>query len=123
MHTMSNKKLGSSFEKKFARILSKHGFWARLDKGYSQTCDIIAGKDNIIYLFECKTCSKDYFDLNRVEDNQTMSRALFKKCGNSEAWFVFYVSMKDEIYLSKKTIKKPSRGVRLSTWLQQLEEK
>ena len=115
MRIMSNKKRGSNFEKQFAKTLSKHGFWVRLDKGYAQTCDIIAGKDNIIYLFECKMCSKDYFDLNRVEDNQSMSRQLFERCGNTEAWFVFKV--KDEIYLNKVSIKKPSEGVKLYEWL------
>ena len=121
MTDMSNKKRGSNFEREFASILSAHGFWVRLDKGYAQTCDIIAGKDNKIYLFECKTCSRDYFDLNRIEDNQDFSRLIFKKCGNEEAWMVY--KAKDSIYLSQEPIKKPSEGVRLEGWLQQLEVK
>ena len=63
---ISNKKRGSNFENEFARILGNNGFWARLDKGISQTCDIIAGKNNRIYMFECKTCSKNYFDMIQV---------------------------------------------------------
>ena len=45
-----NKKKGNDFENEFARILFANGFWVRLDKGYAQTCDIIAGKNNQIYL-------------------------------------------------------------------------
>ena len=111
-----NKKKGSNFENEFARILFENGFWVRLDKGYAQTCDIIAGKDNHIYLFECKTCTKDYFSINRVESNQETSRAFFKHCGNNNAYFVFKLDTGD-IYLSKDVINKPSNGIKLEDWL------
>jgi Holliday junction resolvase len=105
---LNNKKRGTSFERYFAQLLSEQGFWARLDKGKAQTCDIIAGKDGIIYLFECKTCKTDYFNFNRIEDNQSMSRKKFIACGNAEAYFVFEVE--GSIYLSKEPIKTPSKG-------------
>ena len=109
------KKKGTQFEKEFAVMLFNAGFWVRLDKGTAQTCDIIAGKNNVIYLFECKTCIKDYFDLNRIEDNQRMSRRMFKVKGNDNAYFAFKVE--DKIYLSKEPIKKPSEGVEFNDWI------
>ena len=118
---MTNKSKGTQFEKEFAKILNANGFWARLDKGTAQTCDTIAGKNNIIYLFECKTCKKDYFDINRIEDNQSMSREMFKAMGNDNAYIVYRV---DElgIYLSKEIIKKPSEGIILEVWLENINK-
>ena len=45
-----NKTKGTAFEKELAKVLAKNGFWARLDKGFAQTCDIIAAKNNVSYL-------------------------------------------------------------------------
>lgn len=112
----SNKRKGTKFEEEFAQILYENGFWVRLDKGYSQTCDIIAGKHNFIYLFECKTCKSDYFNTDRVESNQEHSRKLFKHCGNNNAYFVFKLD-DGRIYLSRSAIKKPSSGICLDRWL------
>ena len=113
-----NKKRGKNFENEFAKILMKNNFWARLDKGFAQTCDIIAGKNGKIFLFECKTCVSDYFNLERVEDNQSDSREWFKSCKNNNAWFVFKVDGIG-IFLSKEAIKKPSEGIKLERWLEQ----
>lgn len=113
----SNKRNGSKFENDFAKMLAIEGFWARLDKSYSQTCDIIAGKNNVIYLFECKVCKSDYFNLSRVEDNQNYSRRRFRDTGNDNAWFVYKVDAIGEIYLSKEPILKPSNGIKLERWL------
>ena len=112
---MSNKSAGTSFEKEFAKMLANHGFWVRPDKGTAQACDMIAGRNDIIYLFECKVCNKDYFDISRIEDNQDMSRKKFKDCKNSNAWIVYRVEEKG-IYLSKKVINKPSNGIILENW-------
>jgi len=111
-----NKKKGSNFENDFCNILAQYGFWARKDKGYAQTCDIIAGKNNKIYLFECKTCSKDYFNTKRVEDNQNYSRERFRECGNSNCYFVYKLD-NGEIYISQDAIKKPSTGQKLEEFL------
>lgn len=109
-------KKGKKFEKDFAKVLMQNGFWARLDRGYSQTCDIIAAKNNIVYLIECKTCKDDYFNLNRIEDNQNMSRERFKFCGNDEAW-VAYKLDDERVFMSKEFINKPSDGIELEEWL------
>lgn len=112
-----NKKKGVAFEKEFCNILALNKFWARMDKGFAQACDIIAGKNNKIYLIECKTVKEDYFNLSRVEDNQNTSREFFKHCGNDNAYFVFKLDS-GEIYLSKEPISKPSDGIILERWLE-----
>lgn len=113
---MNNKTKGTKFEKEFALLLFRHGFWVREDKGYAQTNDLIAAKNNIIYLFECKTCKKDYFNTNRVEDNQDMSRKVFKMMGNVNTW-VAYKLDDGRIFLSKDFIKKPSEGLNFYEFL------
>lgn len=111
-----NKKKGSDFENEFCNILAQNGFWARKDKGYAQTCDIIAGKNNKIYLFECKCVKTDYFNMKRVEDNQNYSRERFRDCGNSNCYFVYKLDT-GEIYISRNAIKKPSDGQTLEGFL------
>ena len=111
-----NKTKGTAFEKELAKVLAKNGFWARLDKGFAQTCDIIAAKNNVSYLIECKTCKDDYFDMRRVEDNQSMSRKRFIMCGNDNTW-VAYKLDDGRVFFSKEFIKKPSDGIALEEWL------
>lgn len=117
----SNKKTGIMFEKMFSILLKENKFWARLDKGYAQTCDIIAGKNNKIYLFECKVCKKDSFSRSRVEENQSNSRRWFIETGNENAYFVFYVTETKQIYLSKDIITRPSNGINLERWMKENE--
>ena len=119
---MMNKKKGASFEKDICNILAKHGFWARLDKGFAQTCDIIASKNNRSYLIECKTCKNDYFNMSRIEDNQNMSRERFAECGNNNA-YVFYKLDDGRIFVSKEFINKPSDGIKLEDWLNESNNK
>lgn len=111
-----NKLKGSKFEKVVCNILAKNGFWARLDKGFAQTCDIIAAKNNKAYLIECKTCKGDYFNMSRIEDNQNMSRERFKSCGNDNI-YVFFGLDDGRIFVSKEFINKPSHGMKLEDWL------
>lgn len=113
---MSNKSNGSAFEKEFAKILSLNGFWVRADKGSAQTCDLIAGRNNIIYLFECKVCAKNYFTENRIEDNQRDSRRRFLTTGNKNAWFVYKLP-DGGIRLSLEPLKYPSDGIELKHFL------
>lgn len=113
-----NKKRGNLFEKEWLKILKDNRFWATYDKGYSQSCDIVAGKNNKILLFECKVCIKDFFNLERVEVNQNDSRKWFELTGNEYAYFVYKIDGLG-IYLSRKPIKKPSDGIMLERWLKE----
>ena len=47
VETISNKKLGNSFEEEFAELLYEHGFWVHLlqQNAAGQPADIIATKN------------------------------------------------------------------------------
>lgn len=114
---MNNQKIGADFEDDFAKILADLGFWVRVDKRKTQSCDIFAARNNIMYLFEAKTCKKNYFNFNRIRDNQVLSRRKFKKCGNDEAWIVYLIGK--EIYLSEDFVKHPmDLGIKFDVWLE-----
>ena len=66
---MSNKKLGSDFEREFAQILDSHGFWVHLmaQNAAGQPFDVLAARNGKTYPIDCKVCVNDYFRLDRVE--------------------------------------------------------
>lgn len=94
MDLKCNKKLGNSFEKEMAEILSKEGYWVLIvtPKGHinSQPMDIVAGKNNIIYCFECKTVHSKYkrFPIERLEQNQILAYKKLKQTGNDNYFLV-----------------------------------
>lgn len=87
---MSNKSEGTKFEKEFAETLAKHWFWVHLfqDNRNGQPCDVIAARDRVTYLFDCKDCQGNFFSMNRVEENQYNAMHLFHLTGNSRGMFV-----------------------------------
>jgi Holliday junction resolvase len=86
---LSNKSEGSAFETLFCSILAKHGFWAHnfANRAEGQPADVIAVKGDIAYLIDCKVCEKDYFRLDRIEENQESAMSLWQTCGNRGAYF------------------------------------
>ena len=86
---VSNKTAGSRFEKEFAGILADHWFWVHLfqDNKNGQPCDVIAAKDGHAYLFDCKNCETDCFQLSRAEENQINAMILFSMMGNAVGMF------------------------------------
>ena len=96
---MSNKQAGTAFEKDFAELLSKRGYWAHRiqDNKNGQPFDVIACKDNEPYVFDCKDCSGDGFPLSRIEDNQEYAMELFLATGNRHAYFA--IRLFDDIYV------------------------
>lgn len=87
---MSNKSNGTAFEKEFAELLSRHGFWVhRLQDNHNgQPFDVIAAKDGETMAFDCKDCRGDTFYLRRIEENQRNAMKLWQECGNPEGVFV-----------------------------------
>lgn len=87
---VNNKTAGSHFEKEFASILSKSGFWVHLfqDNKNGQPCDVIAARNGRTYLFDCKDCQGEAFPLRRMEENQYNAMHLFELTGNSRGKFV-----------------------------------
>lgn len=92
---MNNKTLGSKFEQDFAKYLSDCGYWVHYIEGGaytgSQSCDLIAAKDNDIYCIDCKTLKNKSgtFSLDRIEENQRLSYKRFEECGN----YYFYLAI------------------------------
>lgn len=97
---MSNKSRGTAFEREFARMLAGHDFWVHCisDNANGQPFDVIAARDGVSYVFDCKDCSHERFPLSRIEENQKTAMELWWGCGNTEPLFA---------------IRFPLRGVRL----------
>lgn len=85
----SNRAVGNAFEKEFCELLFEYGFWVHNLKqdNSGQPADVIAVKNKIAYLIDCKDCSSKDFDLRRIEDNQITAMEMWKECGNGEGWF------------------------------------
>lgn len=97
---MNNKRIGNDFEREYAEILSRRGYWVtyltpRQHIG-SQPCDLVAGQNNIIYLIDCKTSKTHLFPISRIEENQRQAYKLFKKCGNTN--FILAIKYNKKIY-------------------------
>jgi len=97
---MNNKQAGTEFEKAFAGILAENWFWVHLfqDNRNGQPCDVIAARNGQTHLFDCKDCQGDFFQLNRMEENQYNAMKLFELTGNNKGMFA--IRFRDEkIYL------------------------
>ena len=114
---MNNKKIGSNFEKELAMILSNIGYWVTLlePKSHigSQPADLIAIKNNIPYLIDCKTCSSYLFPLSRIEENQWNASKKYFECGN--ACYIIAIKYKDDVFMIPiNKIDKKQKSINLS---------
>ena len=96
----SNRAVGNAFEQEFSELLYAYRFWVhRLTQDSAgQPADVIAVKNKIAYLIDCKDCSAKGFDLRRVEENQITAMQLWNECGNGQGWFAIKVPTGD-IYM------------------------
>ena len=62
-----------------------------------QPADVIAVKNGVPYLIDCKVCSGKSFSLSRIEENQRMAMTLWRNCLNGEGWFA--VKFGENIYM------------------------
>jgi len=90
----SNKKIGNEFETEFCERLSKEGFWCHnmTQNASGQPADVIAVKNQLAYLIDCKVCTRDAFSLSRIEENQIFSMETWDECGNGVGWFAIRFS-------------------------------
>lgn len=90
----SNRKLGNDFETEFCEILAEHGFWVHnfALKKSGQPADVIAVKERLPFLIDCKVCENDRFPFSRIEENQRLSMELWNKCENGQGWFALKTS-------------------------------
>ena len=98
---MSNRSVGTGFEREFCGILAKHGFWAHnmAQKAEGQPADVVAAKDGTAFLIDCKVCEKDVFRLDRVEENQELAMGKWLGCGNLGAYFAIKLLTTGEIFM------------------------
>ena len=104
----TNKKIGNDFETEFCEMLADRGFWVHnmaMNKS-GQPADVIAVKDHIAHLIDCKVVSTNKgFRLNRVEDNQELSMSLWKNCNNGHGWFAIKLPSGEIFLLSHYIVK------------------
>ena len=95
----SNRAVGNAFEQELCELLFDHGFWVhRLTQDNAgQPADVIAARNKVAHLIDCKDCSAKGFDLRRVEENQITAMQLWDECGNGQGWFALKVE--NEIYM------------------------
>ena len=98
---MSNKAVGTAFEREFCNILSRNGFWAHIlqDNQNGQPFDIISAKNGNTLVFDCKVCETSRFCLSRIEGNQISAMKLWKECGNEEGAFAIKFLKTENIYI------------------------
>ena len=97
---MSNKKIGNGFEAEFCEKLFQNGYWVHnlAQNASGQPADVIAVRNSVPFLIDCKVCSGKVFNLSRIEDNQRMAMKLWDDCGNGTGWFA--VKFGENIYMS-----------------------
>ena len=112
---MNNKRLGTAFEREFCELLAARGYWVHFmapSASGAQPCDIIACKNDVPFLFDCKTCKKNVFPLSRLENNQILAFDRFLKTGNNFAFIA--VKHDNKIYvIPYYMLLKEKGGVRL----------
>lgn len=115
---ISNKSKGSKFEEDVAKKLSEEGWWCTLLAGANHTnaqpADIVAAKNNIINLIDCKTLENKngIFNKNRIEENQRMCYKRFLECGNL-SYFIFILWNNDVYCLNIEDILKYEKSVKV----------
>lgn len=115
---MSNRANGTHLERLLAQKLAKDGFYAHLltQSVGGQPADIIAVKNRIAYLIDCKDVTGTAFRLERVEPNQESAASFWRNRGNGELFFavkfitgdIFMIEMKEIDELKEKGIKSVS---------------
>lgn len=89
MKPITNRTIGNGFEDELCLLLAEHGYWAHnmAQNQIGQPADVIAVKDNIAVLIDCKVCSDDRFPLSRIEGNQEGAMTMWEARGNAYCYF------------------------------------
>ena len=97
---MVNKTLGNRFEAELCELLKENGFWAHnlAQNRAGQPADVIAVKNNVAILIDCKVCSNNRFALSRIEANQETAMTMWENRGNEQCYFAVKTSS-GEIYM------------------------
>ena len=100
---MSNKTLGTYFEKRVCAALARRGYWVHFlapDARGAQPFDIIAVKNGTATAIECKTLvsGERWFPASRLEENQRLAFAKWKQCWNGNPCIVVYRGLKGAVW-------------------------
>lgn len=84
-----NRTIGGRFEEELCELLAEHGWWAHnlAQNQVGQPADVIAVKNDIAVLIDCKVCANDKFVLSRIEANQEGAMTLWEARGNMYCYF------------------------------------
>ena len=84
-----NKTMGNHFEEELCELLAGQGFWAHnlAQNQVGQPADVLAVRDNIAVLVDCKVCSNNRFPLSRIEPNQEAAMTMWEAQGNEHCYF------------------------------------
>jgi Holliday junction resolvase len=90
----SNKTIGNHFEGELCDLLAEAGWWAHnmAQNQIGQPADVIAVRNNIPVLIDCKVCENDRFPLSRIESNQEGAMTLWEVQGNTYCYFAMKLS-------------------------------
>lgn len=110
---MVNRTLGNHFEQELCELLAQNGFWAHnmAQNQAGQPADVIAVKNGLPVLIDCKVCSGDRFLLSRIEENQETAMSLWGNRGNRWCYFAIKFSS-GEIYMVPFTFLQGQRHYR-----------
>lgn len=95
-----NRTIGGRFEEELCELLAAHGWWAHnlAQNQVGQPADVIAVKNDIAVLIDCKVCTNDRFALSRIEGNQEGAMTLWEARGNNHCYFAMKLT-DDLIYM------------------------
>lgn len=100
MKPMTNRTVGIGFEDELCELLAEHGYWAHnmAQNQVGQPADVMAVKNNIPVLIDCKVCSDNRFPLSRIEGNQEGAMTMWEARGNAYCYFAMKLT-NGEIYM------------------------
>jgi Holliday junction resolvase len=94
---MNNREIGRNTELKIAKLLTDKGYYVsycQANKYGQQSCDFIAMKDGIAYLFDAKHLST--LRKPKMEINQQLSFDRWIACGGTTPFFL--IDYNDKLY-------------------------
>jgi Holliday junction resolvase len=95
-----NKTIGNQFEEELCGLLAEHGWWAHnmAQNQTGQPADVIAVKNGIPVLIDCKDCANNIFTLSRIEANQEGAMTRWEATGNEHCYFAMRLNT-GQIYM------------------------
>ncbi len=132
-----NRTVGTRFEDDLCWLLAERGWWSHnLSQNQTgQPADVIAVKNNVAVLIDCKVCADNRFTLSRIECNQEGAMTLWEQRGNAYCYFamklndgeIYMVGFDDLNLLSLHRVKSLNEAElrkfpTLTEWLNEMEE-